>query len=298
MYRSRIRNRLNFHSIAIGFVVALILNDATAYGKDPDYQNTAPDTVVRSSIHETDGYAYLSEDMTLAETRSAAFSDAKRRALDMAETYIRSKTKVKDFTVEYDIIWIEAEGAVTVLESKDLGIEDNSRYHVWIRAEVEYEVRPKKKTSPFLIMEDGVPLTVNVWTGKKSYRHNEEIKVYILGNRGMYACVVNINPEGAITQLLPNSIRPDHRFQAGVVYKIPGKEDAFKLVPNPPYGRQRIVIFASDAPLGTVPLDRRDESLWTFHGSLKEFEEKIRPKGPAESGTEFYKAVWELTTEH
>ena len=59
--------------------------------------NIVPDQEKRSCIQTADGYAYLSEDMTLSETRAAAFANAKRQAIESARTYIQSKTRVKNF---------------------------------------------------------------------------------------------------------------------------------------------------------------------------------------------------------
>ena len=56
--------------------------------------SVVPDQEKRSMIQEVDGYAYLSEDKTLAQTRSAAMANAKRQAVEQAKTYISSKTKV------------------------------------------------------------------------------------------------------------------------------------------------------------------------------------------------------------
>lgn len=57
--------------------------------------NMVPDQEKRSCIQVVDGYAYLSENMTLAETWAAAFANAKRQVLEMAKTYIKSKTIVE-----------------------------------------------------------------------------------------------------------------------------------------------------------------------------------------------------------
>jgi hypothetical protein len=49
-----------------------------------------------------DGYAYLSEDMTLAQMRAAAFATAKRQALEAAMAYIKSISKVENFQLKYN----------------------------------------------------------------------------------------------------------------------------------------------------------------------------------------------------
>ncbi|MEW6673459.1 MAG: DUF4384 domain-containing protein [Thermodesulfobacteriota bacterium] len=263
---------------------------------------TAPDNEMRSSIHSVDGYAYLSDNMTITDIRAAAFADAKRKALEMAKTYIQSKTKVEDFTVKYDVIWSQAEGAVSVLEQKDLGIEDNSRYHVWIKAEIEYSLKPKGNEIPAAEPVAGGPLTVKVWTSKKTFKEGENIQIFIQGNRNYYARIVNISSNGEIIQLLPNGYRQINYFEAGKVYKIPDQGDLFSLTVSPPYGEDQIVVYASEVPLGQVNLQQVGQGLARYQGTRSALSAMTRgiavsAAAPGkESGAEFYEASWKIET--
>lgn len=264
---------------------------------------TVPDDEMRSSIHSVDGYAYLSDNQTLAEIRAAAFADAKRKALEMAKTYIQSKTKVEDFTVTYDVIWSAAEGAVSVLEQKDFGIEDNSRYHVWVKAEIEYSLKPKAKDLPVSEMISGGPLTVKVWTSQKTYKDGENIQIFIQGNRNYYARIVNISSSGEIIQLLPNGYRQINYFEAGKVYKIPDQGDLFSLTVSPPYGEDQIVVYASEVPLGPVHLQQMGQGLSRYQGTRSALSATTRgiavtATAPGQdAGVEFYEATWKIQTE-
>jgi len=263
---------------------------------------TAPDNEMRSSIHSVDGYAYLSDNMTLTDIRASAFADAKRKALEMAKTYIQSKTKVEDFVVKYDVIWSEAEGAVSVLEQKDFGIEDNSRYHVWIKAEIEYSLKPKGKEFPAQELGPDGPLTVTVWTSKKTYKEGENIQIFIRGNRNYYARIVDISSNGEIIQLLPNGYRQINYFEAGKVYKIPDQGDLFSLTVNPPYGEDQIVVYASEVPLGQVDLQQLGKGLARYQGTRSALSATTRGISVTaatpgnEAGAEFYEASWKIET--
>lgn len=276
---------------------------AFVFAGEAQQDRIAPDTEKRSSIQSVDGYAYLSENMTLGETRSAAFANAKRQALEMARTYIQSKTKVEDFVVQYDLVWSDAEGAVTVLEQKDFGIVDNTRYHVWIKAEVEYQLRPK---SPKLVqnktISDSGLLTVKVWTSKKRYRRGETIEIKIQGNRNFYARIVDITSDGNIIQLLPNAHRKINYFEAGKVYQIPDEGDGFTLNVLPPYGEDRIVVYASEVPIGEVEMTKTGYGLGQYMGKQENLAVKSRGimVSPTAQGpkpvAEFYEASWVVTT--
>jgi hypothetical protein len=257
----------------------------------------------RSTIHSVDGYSYLSENMTLSEVRAAAFANAKRQALEMAKTYMRSKTKVEDFEVKYDLVWAEAEGAVTVLEQKDIGVENNTRYHVWIKAEVEYSLS-LKDTAPNLHarMDPVAPLQVKVWTSKKRYHQGETIEIYIQGNRDFYARIVDITPGGDIVQLVPNDYRKESHFRAGQMHTIPGPGDSFELHVSPPYGEDRIVVYASDVPQGDVMMKSIGSGLHQYRGSKESLDIKTRGITVAPSttggihGAAFYEATWQFVT--
>ncbi|MFC1817248.1 DUF4384 domain-containing protein [Thermodesulfobacteriota bacterium] len=286
------------------FFIVLMLPLQTS-GQNIRGTGVSPDNEKRSSIQAVDGYSYLSENMTLAETRAAAFATAKRQALEMARTYIQSKTKVEDFVTKYDLIWASTEGAVTVLEQKDYGIIDNTRYHVWIKAEVEYELRPKlKQVDQDNSIDKSAPLTVRVWTSKKYYNNGESIEINIQGNRDFYARIVDITPQGDIIQLLPNGFRKITFFEAGKVYKIPDKGDHFDLKVVPPYGRDQIVVYASEVPLGNVSMEQIGQGLSQYRGNKKTLAAQTRgiavvPSSQSQSaysGAEFYEATWLFTT--
>lgn len=287
----------------IFLIIIVLMAPQTILSQDQRTFEVVPDQEKRSTIHEVDGYAYLSENMTLAETRKAAFAIAKRQALERARTYIKSKSKVKEGVLEYDLIWADAEGAVAILEQKDHGVEDNKRYHVWIKAEVEYGLRPAGgKPKPAKIMAPEAPLTVKVWTPRKQYKQGEEITIYIQGNRDFYARIVNINSEGNITQLLPNDYRDINLFEAGKLYRIPDNGDPFTLEVNPPYGEEQVVVYASEVPLGKVQTDSIGQGLRRYCGTRELLGSQTRsisvvPRpGAISSGAEFYEATWNLNT--
>ena len=289
--------------IFLSLFLLILITPQNGYSEDTRGIKVVPDQEQRSSIHNIDGYAYLSENMTVAQTRSAAFANAKRQALESAKTYIKSKTKVKDFQVEYDMLWSDAEGAVTVIEQKDHGIEENNRYHVWIKAEVLYNLMPKKPgTFQGAKMDSNAPLTVKVWTDKKHYNMGENIRIFIQGNRDFYARIVDVISSGEIIQLLPNDFRKTNSFVGGKVYSIPDKGDRFDLKVAPPYGKDRIVVYASEAPLGEIATDSIGQGLRQYRGLQKNLAVKtrgIKVTGSGmdmNSGAEFYEATWMLTT--
>jgi len=82
----------------------------------------------RSAIVEADGYAFFSEDKTIRQLREEAIANAKRVALEQAQTYVKSFTQVENFVLRYDLVQSEAEGYLRILQSKDYGVQPDYRY--------------------------------------------------------------------------------------------------------------------------------------------------------------------------
>lgn len=262
-----------------------------------------PEHEKRSCIMGADGFAQLSDHADLAETRTAAIADAKRQALEAAKRYLPARIKGSGFEWEYDFVWPDVESGVTLIESKDYGLRDKTHYHAWVKAEVVYKLKPKK-SPPSLpaMMGKGAPLTVRVWTPKKEYKAGESMEIYVQGNRDFYARIVDITSGGDIIQLLPNDCRKMDSFQAGKVYRIPDQADDFGLEVTAPYGEDRIVVYASDVPLGNVSIEPVGRGLGLYKGTRESLassarEIKIVPgETTSSSGAEFYEAMWAIAT--
>ena len=260
-----------------------------------------PDEESRSIIREVDGYAYLGEDTTPKMTRQGAFADARRQALESAYTTIQSKTKVDMGELKIDVIESQAEGAVTVLEQKDHGLTSDGRYHVWIRAEVKYELPTIQPISQTLA-SSGAPLTVRAWTDKKRFQKGEYIVIHLEGNRDFHARIVDFMSDGTTIQLLPNRYRPDTFFKGGTVYQIPDKSrgDRFNLKVSPPFGTDKIVVYASEQPVGEISLSSvMSSGLGLVSGSAKDMAGQVRGiqiEGEAEASAEFYESTWKIET--
>ena len=264
-----------------------------------------PDQEQRSNIVEVDGFVQLSEEKSIRDVRREAFANARRQALENAESRIKSQTRVENYQLQYDLIESGAEGVVKVLEQKDFGIENNSRYHVWIKAEVTYVLKPPPEPAQQMaLMSPKAPLTVKVWTEKKSYSAGEYIIISMEGNRDFYARIVNISSNGKVIQLLPNGYRQTNHFRGGKRYQIPGPGDRFNLQVTPPYGQERIVVYASETPMGDIPMTPLAAGLQEYRGSNDDLAFRVRsiqpvaqPGGSMASGsTGFYEASWLVET--
>jgi hypothetical protein len=250
-----------------------------------------------STIVEVDGYAFLSEDKTIREIRDEALSNAKRDALERVQTYIKSLTTVENYQLKYDLIQSGAEGFLKIIERKDYGITEDNRYRIWIRAEVNYRVAAPDFSGNFDISQaSAAPLHVSVWTDRKEYVSIDKIKIFIRGNKDFYARILYKDASGNILQVLPNQHRNNHFFTGGKLYEIPDREDKFELEVSAPFGKESIIVYASDEPLGGITMSKYGDAVFKIAGDLTEIGRKTRGIKIREKPAEFYEATCELTT--
>jgi hypothetical protein len=199
-------------------------------------------------------------DKSRKQTEEEALTNAKRKAIEYASTYIKSETRVKDFQLEKDLIDAYANATVKIIQELEKGwYKDASSgdcFKVKIKAEVIPDDKAMEKISQDKRTTDdpSAPLHVSVWTDKKEYRQGEKIKVYIKGNKPFYAKVIYKDAGGTMVQLLPNPYRVDNYFNGGVIYEVPSGNDRFDLEVTPPFGSESIMVYASTSPLGEIDL--------------------------------------------
>lgn len=215
----------------------------------------------QSTITDAEGYACMGDDKSRKQTEQAALADAKKSAVDKTATYIKSETKVEDFVLQKDIIEAYQRATVKILQEieKNWYKDANSGdcYKLVIKAEVIPDEKAIKEIAAKKDVADDplAPLGVKVWSDKKDYQAGEKIKVYLKGNKPFHARVVYKDAGGRLLQLLPNPYRRDNYFNGGVIYEIPSGNDRFELEVEPPFGEERIVVYASSSPLGDIEIE-------------------------------------------
>lgn len=261
-----------------------------------------------SVIVESDGYACMGDDKSRKQTETAAFADAKRRASEHAVTYIQSETQLKDALLEKDLISAFTNSQVRVIQElekewyKDASLGDC--YRVKLKAEVIPDEQGLKKAvsrkNSEQLDDPTAPLTVKVWSDKPKYAKGEKIRVFIKGNRPFYGRVVYKDATGGLVQLLPNPYRQNSYFNGGTIYEIPSGDDKFDLEVSPPFGAERITLFASTSPMGDVSVtstggvyavkDKQDDLSTGTRGV------KFTGKAGSKAAAEFVEASQEMTT--
>lgn len=214
----------------------------------------------QSTITEAEGYACMGYDKSRKQTEEEALTNAKRKAVEYASTYIKSETRVKNFQLEKDLIEAYANASVKIIQELEKSWYRDASSGDCFKVKIKAEVVPDEKAMTRISKEKEVsddpsaPLNVQVWTDKNEYKQSEKIRIYLKGNKPFYARVLYKDAKGEWLQLLPNPYRKDNYFNGGVIYEIPSGNDKFELDVTPPFGEENIVVYASSSPLGDINL--------------------------------------------
>lgn len=213
-----------------------------------------------SSIVETEGRSCMGDDRSRKETEESAFKDAKRRAVESASTYIRSETRIKNAELEKDLLDSYARATVTVQREIEKGWYQDPAAGNCYKVKILAEVIPDRPAMGQAAHEVDVaddpkaPLTVKVWTDRQVYKIGEKVKVYLKGNKPFHARVLYSDARGGLVQLLPNPYRREDYFNGGTVYEVPSGPDRFELEVTPPFGEEKIIVYAGTSQLGEIGL--------------------------------------------
>jgi hypothetical protein len=214
----------------------------------------------QSTIIETDGMACMGYDKSRKQTEEEALTNAKKKAVEHASTYIKSESRIKDFELEKDLIEAYSNSTVKVIQELSRAWYKDATLGDCCQVKVKAEVIPDSAAMDRISkgkgqMEDpSAPLNVQLWADKKEYKKGDKIKIYIRGNKPFYARILHKGVNGDLLQLLPNPYRKDQYFNGGVIYEIPSGPDRFEIEVTPPFGQEAIILYGSTAPLGEINL--------------------------------------------
>lgn len=248
------------------FVAGILACLSLAYAQNPSPQPPS----AQSTIVEAEGRAAMGEDKSRKATQEIALKEAKRTAAESAATFIKSETTVKNHEEEKDLIEAFSNGLVKVLQVMEKGWQTDPSlgecYVIKIRAEVipdATSIEKIKVARPDFAEDPSAPLAVRIWTDKKDYRPGDRLKVYFKGNKPFYARIVYVDVAGTLTQILPNPSRSENYFNGGVVYEIPSDQDRFSMEVTPPFGAEKVLLYASSAQLGDIGLVNRGGGIFS-----------------------------------
>lgn len=214
----------------------------------------------QSVIVEAVGIASMGDSKSKKQTMEEAKANALRNASENAGIYISSETKIKNYMMESDIVEAFAKADVKILSETGEWFRDESlgdSYKLTIKAEVTPKEMKEIPGKSAMSEDPNAPLNVKLWTDKNQtvFKAGDKINLFLIGNKPFFARVVYVQTDSTQVQLLPNPFRKDNYFLGGTVYTLPSGNDVYELTVEPPFGSEKIVVYASTGELGDVKLE-------------------------------------------
>ncbi|MBF0518895.1 MAG: DUF4384 domain-containing protein [Nitrospirae bacterium] len=213
----------------------------------------------QSVIVESEGSACVERGRGYKEAEKQALENAKTKAKEIAVNHTDNQA-LKDSYKNAEVTIIKAEPLKWANKGKTkcavAGIEAELSPRmrtIFKNKDADYNVNEPQKTEVNTAAD--APLVVSITTDKRVYGGAEQIKVYLKGNKAFYAKVIYEDSKGGSLQLLPNPYRTDILFEAGKQYEIPSSQDAFVFEVSPPFGKEKITVYAATHPLGDIMLN-------------------------------------------
>ena len=222
------------------------------------YLVTSMAHAAQSSITEADGQSCMGDDKSRRQTEQVALEAAKRLAVEYTSTHLSSETTVENYELKQDIVKAFNAAEVKVLKVLDQKWDDpavDDCFTIKIKAEVIPSKAGMDKVDNTKSMADPrLPLNVNLWVDHKdgAYSKGQPMKIYLQGNKPFYARLLYVQADGTNVQLLPNRFRKQNYFAGSTIFEVPTGEDKFDLTVGPPFGKEKLVLYASTSPLGKI----------------------------------------------
>jgi hypothetical protein len=252
------------------------------------------------------GTASMGDTKSKKETMAEAKANALRNASENAGTFIASETKIKNYMVESDLVEAFSKADVKILSETGEWFKDESlgdSYKLTIQAEVTPKDMPQKPGTSDMSEDPNAPLKIKMWADKNrtEFKAGETITLFMKGNKPFFARVVYVQNDGTQIQILPNPFRNDNYFFGGTVYTLPSGKDDYELTVEPPFGSEKIVVYASTGELGDInvkeagavfTVGERPEDTGIKTRGIK----IVKKEGRTAQAAEFDEQVLEITT--
>lgn len=286
--------------LCISALVLIPTGHYTAYSASRQAIRAVPNLERRSIIQSVEVSVDREKNASVKKLRRECIEKARARILGRGKECLESETRLGGVRfIEYRIIEDRSGRPVNIISREDCDSGEKDRYKLSVKGEVEYELKNSIYNVDRLLsvlMNEARFLTVRIWTDKRKYRKGEKVKIFFEGNRDFYGKVVKVSANGEVIQLIPNNYRQISSFEKGKIYTVPGKGDRFDLEVSPPFGTERIIVYASDAPLSQKNMKLISKGLYQYRSKLSSMEKSVRSCVTLEAGemAEFYEAIWEI----
>jgi hypothetical protein len=128
-----------------------------------------------------------------------------------------------------------------------------------------------------------VAITTHLGDGHR-FVQGDSIAFFLSLNRAAHIVAVYEDADQHRIQILPNASQKRNFFPSGMFSPFPGKDAAFRFTITPPFGREKLWVFASRAPIANLPGEPMANGLKRLSLDIPAIKARIRAQAGAAYG--------------
>lgn len=121
----------------------------------------------------------------------------------------------------------------------------------------------------------GVDITTHLGD-QQVYLAGDELSFFVSLDQAAYLLIIYQDAEDNLIQLLPNQLLDNAQFPQGLFQAIPSAQAPFVFQIQPPFGQERIKVFAAEQTFPKLPGTRLANGMKQLQGTLREQEDYLR----------------------
>jgi hypothetical protein len=168
---------------------------------------------------------------------------------------IYGTTTVDDSNIFFKLKMVNLEDG-RILTAKEAWMESGRDFAKWNNIKIASESVTHKLEeaidNSLTASSPGGELTLRA--NSNMYKIGEHMQISFWVSRPLYVTIMDITPDGEVTQIFPNAYQTNNYAQPGFIYTIPPTEAEFEIEITGPPGTDRIKAIATDAPVSLKPI--------------------------------------------
>lgn len=113
---------------------------------------------------------------------------------------------------------------------------------------------------------------------KQRFKQGDKIAFLVSLDKDAHLLMIYEDAQNNLIQVIPNHYRKKNFYKEGLFIAVPDRDEPFEFVVNPPFGTEKLWVFASSKQFPVLEGTRLDNGLMRLENPLTDILASIRPK--------------------
>jgi len=129
------------------------------------------------------------------------------------------------------------------------------------------------------IKEQSINIEVTTHLGdKQRFKAGDKIAFLVSLDKDAHLLMIYEDAEHNLIQVIPNDYRKQNFYKEGLFIAVPDRNEPFEFVVNPPFGSEKLWVFASSEQFPALEGIKLENGLKKLENNMSEILASIRPK--------------------